>query len=75
MELVLVRCFSDSKWKPRTLWDGCRVLDEQRDTTLVQMDYLLRGALVCPVSERAEEISHYYLIDSVDPDIFLRANN
>jgi hypothetical protein len=74
MELVLVRRFSDSKWKPRTLWDGCRVLDEQRDTTLVQMDYLLRGALVCPVSERAEEISHY-LIDSVDPDIFLRANN
>ena len=74
IDLALVQRFSDSKWKPRTVWDGCRVLDEQLDTTLVQMDYLVRGALVCPVSERAEEISHYF-IDSVDPDIFLRANN
>ena len=73
MESVLVRRFSDSKWKPRTVWDGCRVLDEQLETTLVQMDYLIRGALVCPVSERAEEIS-YYFIDSIDPDIFIRAN-
>ena len=74
IELVLVRRFSDSKWKPRTVWDGCRVLDERQDTTLVQMNYIVRGALVCPVSERAEEISHY-LIDSIDADIFLRANN
>jgi len=56
------------------MWDGCRVLDEKSDTTLVQMDYLLRGALVCPVSERAGEISHYF-IDSTDPDIFLRENS
>ena len=55
------------------MWDGCRVLEEESDTTLVQMDYLLRGALVCPVSEREEEKSHYF-IDSIDPDIFLREN-
>ncbi|KAF8798517.1 hypothetical protein BYT27DRAFT_7122716 [Phlegmacium glaucopus] len=73
IDLSLVRCFSCSKWKPRTMWDGCRVLDEESDTILVQMDYLLRGALVCPVSERAKEKSHYF-IDSVDPDIFLREN-
>jgi hypothetical protein len=74
LDLALVHRFSPSKWKPRTTWDGCRVLDEGPDTTLVQMDYLIRGALVCPVSERAEEKSHYF-IDSVDPDIFLRENS
>ena len=56
------------------MWDGCRVLEEESDTTLVQMDYLLCGALVSPVSEREEEKSHYYFIDSIDPDIFLREN-
>ncbi|KDR66778.1 hypothetical protein GALMADRAFT_147642 [Galerina marginata CBS 339.88] len=73
IDLALVRRFSGSRWKPRTVWDGCRVLDEDSDTTLVQLDYLLRGALVCPVSEKAKERS-YYFIDSVDPDIFLREN-
>jgi hypothetical protein len=73
LDLALVYRFSCSKWKPRTMWDGCRVLEEESDTTLVQMDYLLRGALVSPVSERQEEKLHY-LIDSIDPDIFLREN-
>jgi len=74
LDLALVHRFSCSKWKPRTVWDGCRVLDEESDTTLVQMDYLLRGALVCLVSEREEEKAHYF-IDSIDPDMFLRENS
>ena len=56
------------------MWDGCRILDEEQSTTLVQMDYLLRGALVSPVSNQAGEKS-YYFIDSIDPDIFLRENS
>ena len=56
------------------MWDECRVLDdEESDTTLVRIDYLIRDALVCPVSEREEEKS-YYIIDSVDPEMFLREN-
>lgn len=74
VDIALVHRLSSSKWKPRTMWDGCRVLDEELDTTLVQVDYLLRGALICPVSDRVEERSHYF-IDSVDPDIFLRENS
>lgn len=73
VNLALVRHFSSSKWKPKTVWEGCRVLDEDSNATLVQMDYILRGALVCPVSDQEEERSHYF-IDSVDPDIFLREN-
>jgi hypothetical protein len=56
------------------MWDGCRVLDEESDNTFVQLDYLLCGALVCPVSEWEEEKSHYF-IDRIDSDIFLRENS
>ncbi len=56
------------------MWGGCRVLDKGLDTSLVQIDYLIRDALICPVSEWAEEKLHYF-IDSVDPDIFLRENS
>lgn len=74
LDIALVHHFSPSKWKPRTVWNGCRVLNEEPDVALVQMGYLLRGALVCPVSERAREEAHY-IIDSVDADIFLRENS
>jgi hypothetical protein len=37
------------------------------------MDYLLRGALMCPVTDKDGEKTHY-LIDTVDADMFLRAN-
>jgi hypothetical protein len=74
LDLALVRRFSCSKWKPRTIWDGCRVLNEESDTTFIRMDYLLRGALVCPVSKQELEKVHYF-IDSIDPDMFLRENS
>jgi hypothetical protein len=48
-------------------------LDEDEMSSIVQMDYLLRGALMCPVSGKDDERAHY-LIDTVDPDMFLRAN-
>jgi hypothetical protein len=51
------------------------VLDEGTDTTLVPMEYLIRGALVCPVSEQAGKEKSHYFIDTVDPDIFLREND
>jgi hypothetical protein len=76
LDLALVRRFTCSKWKPRTLWKGCRILDEDEGSeslTIVSMDYLLRGALMCPVSELEGEKAHYF-VDTVDPDIFLWEN-
>ena len=75
LDLALVLGFTPSKWKPRTLWQGCRILDEDSngDSYLVRMDYLLRGALICPVSEQDGERT-YYFIDTVDSDMFLREN-
>jgi hypothetical protein len=48
-------------------------MDEDETSSIVQMEYLLRGALLCPVSEKDGEKAHYF-IDTVDPDMFLREN-
>ena len=73
IDLALVHRFSHSHWKPKTVWSGCRVLDEDVESSLVFMDYILRGALLCPVTQHKDEKSHYF-IDTVDADIFLREN-
>lgn len=75
LDFALVRRFTCSKWKPRTLWKGCRILDEDEGSslTIVSLDYLLRGALMCPASEREGGKAHYF-VDTVDPDMFLREN-
>jgi hypothetical protein len=49
-------------------------LDEDEGSlTIVSLDYLLRGVLMCPVSEQEGEKAHYF-VDTVDADIFLREN-
>ena len=73
LDLALVHRFSRSHWKPKTVWSGCRVLDEDVESSLVSMDYILRGALLCPVTQHKDEKTHYF-IDTVDADIFLREN-
>ena len=73
VDFALIHRFTHSGWKPRTLWKGCRVLDEDKRSSIVRMDYLLRGALMCPVSGKDDKKAHY-LIDTVDPDMFLRDN-
>jgi hypothetical protein len=76
IDLALVRRFSCSRWKPKTVWSGCRVLNEDMESSLVSMDYVLCGALVCPVSQHdsEDENTHYYFVDTVDADMFLREN-
>ena len=73
VDLALVRRFSRSHQKPKTVWSGCRVLDEDQESSLVSMEYVLRGALLCPVSQQQGEKAHYF-VDTVDSDMFLREN-
>ena len=49
------------------------MLDEDPKSSLVSMEYVLRGALLCPVSQREDEEAHYF-VDTVDPDIFMSEN-
>ena len=73
VDIVLMHGFSKSKWRPRTTWKGCRVLEEDRSSSFMLMEYVIRGALVCPVSEHKGELRNY-IIDSTDSDMFLRVN-
>ena len=38
----------------------------------VLMDYIVRGALMCPVFE--SDIGLHYFVDTIDADMFLRVN-
>ncbi|KZT29211.1 hypothetical protein NEOLEDRAFT_1086238 [Neolentinus lepideus HHB14362 ss-1] len=73
IDLAVIRMFTRSAWKPKTVWDGCRVYEELHEPTFVLMDYIVRGALLTPVFDQPKKSLHY-LVDTVDADIFLRAN-
>jgi len=65
VDFALIHRFTHSEWKSRTLWKRCQILNEDKILSIVQMDYLLCGALMCPVSGKDDERAHY-LIDTVD---------
>jgi hypothetical protein len=71
IDLALVHRFSQSHWKPKMVWSGCRVLDEDAESSLISMDYVLCGALLCPVSQHKDEKAHYF-VDTVDANMFLK---
>jgi len=49
------------------------VLNKDRESSLVSMEYILRGALLCPVSQSGDEKAHYF-VNTMDADMFLREN-
>ncbi len=73
IDLALMNGFSPSKWKPRTAWKGCRVVEEDKSSFFMLMEYVTRGGLVCPVSDRDGELRNY-IVDSIDSDMLLRVN-
>jgi len=68
-DLALVRLFENSKWKPTTRWDGCRIL-EGKGYQFINIKYLVRGCHLIPTFDRHE--GRYYLNDLVDGDAFVR---
>jgi hypothetical protein len=73
IDIALVRMFQASRWKPRTLWAGCQIRDEAKEFSFLSMEHVIRGALLAPVSGASNEPTHF-LIDTVDADMFLRAD-
>ncbi|KAJ7822282.1 hypothetical protein B0H14DRAFT_3089030 [Mycena olivaceomarginata] len=73
IDIALVRMFQASRWKPRTLWAGCQIRDEAKEFSFLSMEHVIRGALLAPVSGASDEPTHF-LIDTVDADMFLRAD-
>ncbi|KAF8187042.1 hypothetical protein K438DRAFT_1596103, partial [Mycena galopus ATCC 62051] len=73
IDVALVRTFKVSQWKPKTLWDGCQVRDKIKEYSFLSMEHVIRGALMVSVSADSNEPTHI-LVDTVDANIFLRAN-
>ncbi|KAJ6483463.1 hypothetical protein DFH09DRAFT_1212316 [Mycena vulgaris] len=73
-DVALVSMLKPSSWKPNTVWDGCRVYEEPKQTQLIFVKYLIRGVYMCPVFDSKRD-NLVYLLDTVDYDMFLRAGN
>ncbi|KAJ7455773.1 hypothetical protein FB451DRAFT_1515464 [Mycena latifolia] len=73
IDVALVRMFEASRWKPRTRWSGCQIREEVKEYSFLSMEHVIRGALLVPVSSAANETTHFF-VDTVDADIFLRAD-
>ena len=72
IDVALVHTFTESKWKPETMWDNCQIRLEAESSSFVLMDYVIRGALLCPVFEADTKL--HYIVDTVDGDMLLRVN-
>jgi hypothetical protein len=68
-----VHIFESSRWKPRTRWAGCQIRDEVKECSFLSMEHVIRGALLAPASGASDEPTHF-LIDTMDADMFLRAD-
>ncbi|KAJ7262011.1 hypothetical protein C8J57DRAFT_1719599 [Mycena rebaudengoi] len=72
-DVALVHEYCSNTWKPKTQWAGCKIYEEVKGYSFLFMDYVVRGALMTPVTDGAKENLHY-LVDTVDADMFLRAD-
>ncbi|KAF8994667.1 hypothetical protein BDQ17DRAFT_1392381 [Cyathus striatus] len=76
IDIALVHTFHQHTWKPFTLWDNCQILNEDRDSSFLLLDFVVRGGLMCPAFDNSLSLSSlHYIVDTVDGDMFLRVNN
>lgn len=73
IDMALVHPFAQDSWKPRTMWDNCQIRAEAKNTSFMLMDYVIRGALLCPIFDSNSNL--HYIVDTVDGDMLLRVNN
>ncbi|KAJ7114427.1 hypothetical protein C8R44DRAFT_528219, partial [Mycena epipterygia] len=71
INVALVCMLLASSWKPRSLWAGCQIRDEAKQSSFLSMEHIIRGVLLVPVSGASNEHT-YFLIDTVDADMFLQ---
>lgn len=75
LDVALVHKFNPhARWKPNTVWNGCKVFEEENSLSFLLMDEVVRGALLAPAFGSGNR-RLYYFIDTVDSDIYLRAGN
>ncbi|KAJ7146207.1 hypothetical protein C8R44DRAFT_897736 [Mycena epipterygia] len=73
-DFAYVRGFKKSKWRPRTQWKGCQVVEESGKPFFLSFDCVARGALLVHARGTARN-NLYFPLDTVDDDMFFRLNN
>ncbi|KAJ7803493.1 hypothetical protein B0H13DRAFT_1671677 [Mycena leptocephala] len=73
-DIVLVRLFKKSGWRPKTVWKNCRIFEDGR-TMFILPQYIIRGAHMVNCLGCNKEDHTFYLDDVVDFDWLLRAGN
>lgn len=75
LDIAVVHKFTSyAKWKPNTIWAGCKVLEEEELSSFLLMDEVVRGALLAPAFGSGKKQLHYFM-DTIDGDMYLRAGN
>lgn len=74
-DVALVKFFKRSSYKPHTVWQGCRTMDEEKEYEFVLLKHLLRGAHMIPVFNRppSDPQNTFYFNDMIDNDMYIRA--
>lgn len=75
VDIALVHTFTRNSWKPHTMWDNCQIRAEARESSFILMDFVVRGALLCPIPSFNSDSRLHYIIDTVDGDMLLRVNS
>ncbi|KAJ6578565.1 hypothetical protein B0H19DRAFT_931247 [Mycena capillaripes] len=73
-DFAYVRGFKKSKWRPRTEWKGCQVVEESGKPFFLSFDCVARGALLAHARGTTRN-NLYFPLDTVDDDMFFRLNN
>ncbi|KAJ7460234.1 hypothetical protein FB451DRAFT_1405472 [Mycena latifolia] len=75
-DVALVQMFKRSSFKPRTIWENCRILEDGK-TMFVLPRYFVRGAhFINAFGAPGSKVeTTFYLNDVVDFDWFLQAGN
>jgi hypothetical protein len=73
-DVLLVQGLKDSKWRPLTAWDGCRVV-EKGQSMFVLPQYVVRGALLVDTELQEPRGRRFFVDDVVDNDMFIRMGN
>ncbi|KAJ7272206.1 hypothetical protein C8J57DRAFT_1318109, partial [Mycena rebaudengoi] len=72
-DLAFVQRFKNSQWRPNTAWDGCRVVDPVGRPEFLSLEHVARGVFMAKAAGVPAE--HYFPLDTIDDDMFLRLNN
>ncbi|KAJ7656964.1 hypothetical protein DFH06DRAFT_466473 [Mycena polygramma] len=73
-DIALVRLFEKSTWRPKTVWQNCRILEDGRILFILPR-YFVRGAHLINCFGCNKEKHTFYLDDVADFDWLLRAGN